>query len=399
MTTFDILRATFGLVGAASVVAWAVAALLLTAGLFSRRRWTTWLTALGAAAAAVGLATVTSESIRAIEVDRSAEVAAAEAAGAEKAQERLRGRAADVRFAEDTAADQADVAGVSVAEERGAYARAVEEELARIPAYRSRGKQLRGGAVAGGDKGAGSDKEAAGEADGARPGESDRAAATAAEESPAVRSLPESQLLVADRFDRANRALAWGLASLAAGLCCLEYVRRFNTTLDAVWPVPLAGTFVDGLAAKEHCAALPAGRLPEFLDLAVRKGETFIAFVEQDPLADRETVDRSAIGPLGWRLPKRTFAAAALADDPGLVELVFETAWFGRGCFVITGEEGAAGVLAALAEAFGRRTRTRASARCTVNLVWGLPPAPPPAADDELSRLAARLNLRWLERA
>lgn len=384
MTTFDILRATFGLVGAASVVAWAVAALLLTAGLFSRRRWTTWLTALGAAAAAVGLATVTSESIRAIEVDRSAEVAAAEAAGAEKAQERLRGRAADVRFAEDTAADQADVAGVSVAEEQGAYERAVEEELARIPAYRSRGKRVRGGADARGD----------GEA---APGASDPAAA--AEEAPAVRSLPESQLLVADRFDRANRALAWGLVSLAAGLCCLEYVRRYHTTLDAVWPVPLAGTFVDGLAAKEHRAAVPADRLLELLDLAVRKGETFVAFVEHDPLADRESVDRIAIGPLGWRLPKRTFSAAALADDPGLLELVFETAWFGRGCFVITGEEGAAAVLTAMAEAFGRRTRTRAAARCTVNIVWGLPAAPPPAAGDDLSRLAARLNLRWLERA
>lgn len=383
MTTFDILRETFGLIGAASVAAWAAAALLVVAGLFSRRRWTAWVGGLATAVAGVGLAAVTSEHIRSIEVDRSAEVEAAEAAGAEKARSRLRGRAADIRFAEDTATDQADLAGVSVAEEQGAYERAVEEELAKIPAYRRRGKQVRGGAGAGGGT------DAAGEADAAGPDK----------QPPVVRSLPESQLLVARRLDRTNRALAWGLASLAAGLCCLEYVRRYNTTLDAVWPVPLAGTFIDGLAAKEHRAALPADRVSEFLELAVRKGESFIAFMEHDPFADQDAVTRIAVGPLGWRLPKQTFSAAALASDPGLVELVFETAWFGRGCFVITGADGAAGVLNAIVEEFGRRTRTRAAARCLVNLVWALPPEPPTAADDELNRLATRLNLRWLRRA
>jgi len=383
VTTFDILRETFGLVGAASVAAWATAALLMVAGLFSRRRWTAWVWGLAAAVAGIGLAAVTSENIRSIEVDRSAEVKGAQAAGAEKARSRLRGRAADIRFAEDTVTDQADLAGVSVAEEQGAYERAVEEELAKIPAYRSRGKQVRSGAGAGDDTGAG------GEADAAGP----------ARQPPVVRSLPEPQLLVASRFDRTNRALAWGLASLAAGLCCLEYVRRYNTTLDAVWPIPLAGTFLDGLAAKEHRAAVPADRVSEFLKLAVRKGETFIAFVEHDPLADQDAVTRIAVGPLGWRLPKQTFPAAALAGDPGLVELVFETAWFGRGCFVITGAEGAAGVLTAMVEECGRRTRTRAAARCPMDLVWALPSEPPTAADDELNRLATRLNLRWLRRA
>lgn len=383
MTTFDILRETFGLVGAASVAAGATAALLVVAGLFSRRRWTAWVGGLVAAVAAAGLATVTSEHIRSIAVDRSAEVEAATAAGLEKARLRLRGRAADIRFAEDTATDQADRAGVSVAEEQGAYERAVEEELAKLPAYRSRGKQVRSAAGAEGDT------TALGEAD----------AATADAQPPVVRSLPASHLRVARRFDRANRALAWGVASLAAGLCCLEYVRRYNTALEAVWPVPLAGTFVDGLAAKEHHAVVPADRLPECLSRAVRKGETFIAFMEHDPLADQNAVTRIALGPLGWRLPKRTFSAAALAGDPGLVETVFETAWFGRSCFVITGAEGAAEVLAAMVDKCCRRTRTRAAAQRPMDLVWALPSPPPTAADDELNRLAARLNLRWLRRA
>lgn len=394
MTTLEILRETFGPVGAASAAAWAAAAVLLIAGLLPRWRWTAWLTAAGAAAAGVGLAAVASERIRAIEVDRSAEVAAAEAAGAEKARERLRSRAAGVRFAEDTAADQADLAGVSVAEERGAYERAVEEQLAKIPAYRSRGKRSRGGqgsAAGAGEPAAGAGEPAvrAGE-----EGESGEAMAEAGPE-PTVRSLPESQLRVADRFDRGNRAAAWSLLSLAAVLCGLEYVRRFNTAANAVCPLPLAGTVVDGLASKEHLAVLPAARLAGFLDQAVRKGESFIAFTESDPLPGRAELMRIGLGPLRWRLPKRTVSAGSLATDPGLLEIVFETAWFGRGCFVVTGDEAAA-VLERVAEACRRRSRTRAATRRTLDLVWALPEDPPPAAADDLMRLAGRLNVRWI---
>jgi hypothetical protein len=387
VTTLEILRETFGPVGAASAAAWAAAAVLLIAGLLPRWRWTAGLTAAGAAAAGVGLAAVASERIRAIEVDRSAEVAAAEAAGAEKARERLRSRAAGVRFAEDTAADQADLAGVSVAEERGAYERAVEEQLAKIPAYRSRGKRSRGGQ--GSAAGAGEPAVRAGE-----EGESGEAMAEAGPE-PTVRSLPESQLRVADRFDRGNRAAAWGLLSLATGLCGLEYVRRFNTAANAVCPLPLAGTVVDGLASKEHLAVLPAARLAGFLDQAVRKGESFIAFTESDPLPGRAELMRIGLGPLRWRLPKRTVSAGSLATDPGLLEIVFETAWFGRGCFVVTGDEAAA-VLEQVAEACRRRSRTRAATRRTLDLVWALPEDPPPAAAADVTRLAGRLNLRWI---
>ena len=106
-------------------------------GAFSGRRFHTWLAAAGLAAVGLTLAIMTSEFIRGIEIDRSPEILAAEEAGKKAAQEKLRGRAAGIRFAEDTAADQADIAGVSVAEEQGTYERAVEERLAKIPSYRN----------------------------------------------------------------------------------------------------------------------------------------------------------------------------------------------------------------------------------------------------------------------
>lgn len=413
----DILWNTFGLMGLASCLAWAAAAVLLVAGLRPRGRMRLWAWAAACAAAGVWLGILTSESIRGIEVDRSAEVLAAEAQGAKAAQEKLRGRAANIRFAEDTAADQADIAGVTVAEEQGAYERAVETELAKIPAYRSRGRQQRKVATKADAKKAGQEAgkkdsekndsgKNAGEKDeaGTKDGEKDGAESSqdggeeTADDQPTGRALPEAQLVVADRYDRINRTAAWSVFALALGLVSLEYVRLFNSTFDAVWPLPLAGTAIDGLAAKRHVVQVAeAGgpdRLPRFLEQTVRKGESFILFAAADPLPARDRLDRLAIGPLGWRIPKRTFESAAVRADAVLAETVFETAWFGRSAFVLTGAAGADDVLAGFVAALERRRACRAVAARTLNLVWALPEPPAAATRESLDHLAAAMNLR-----
>jgi len=394
MPTLVILWNTFGLIGVASCAAWAAAAVGVLVGAVARRRFHIWLAAAGLAALGLALAAVTSENIRSIEIDRSPDVLAAEEAGKKAAQEKLRSRAAGIRFAEDTAADQADVAGVSVAEEQGAYERAVEERLAKIPSYRSRGKQRRS---------AKSESDAATAQPAANDGD---LAATAAEseEKPAGRMLPESQLLVADRYDRINRGVAWSLLSLAVGLVGFEYLRRFNTTFDAVWPLPLAGTWIDGAFAKAHVVeenSLPvanaADMLPDFLARAVRKSETFILFAESDPLPAKDTLPRFALGPLAWSLPKQTFGVAEVQADPAVAEIVFESAWFGRGAFVLAGDASAAdAVLAGMVEILVRRHRCRAAARRTVNIVWALPHTPAADTLDELRFLCPQMNLRLI---
>jgi hypothetical protein len=391
MPTLVILWNTFGLIGMASCAAWAAAAVGVLAGLVSRRRFHIWLAAAGLAALGLALAAVTSENIRSIEIDRSPDVLAAEEAGKKAAQEKLRSRAAGIRFAEDTAADQADVAGVSVAEEQGAYERAVEERLAKIPSYRSRGKQRRS---------AKSESDSATAQPAANDGD---LAATAAEseEKPAGRMLPESQLLVADHYDRINRGVAWSLLSLAVGLVGFEYLRRFNSTFDAVWPLPMAGTWIDGAFAKSYVvneAVLPAtshNLLPDFLAQSVSKGESFILFAESDPLPAKDTLPRLALGPLAWNLPKQTFGVAEVQADPAVAEIVFESAWFGRGAFVLAGDASAAdAVLAGMVEILVRRHRCRAAARRTVNIVWALPQTPAADTLDELGFLCPQMNLR-----
>ncbi len=365
-STPAILWETFGLVGLASAVAWGAACVFLVAGIGGHRRWQRWLLAAGAGLVGVVLATATSASIRSIEIDRSAEVLAAEAAGEKVVQEKLRSRAADIRFAEDTAADQADIAGVTAAEEEGAYERAVEEELAKIPAYRARGKKARAGG--------------------------------AAEPDPDVRKLPESQLVVADRFDRGNRAIAWTALAFAVGLVGMEYVRRFNGTFDPVWPLPLAGTPIDGIAGKEHVVSLPPGgveAVPAWLESLVRRGESFLVFAADDLLAGRSTLPRVSLAQLRLSTPVRTFPATTLAADPSLAELAFESAWFGRGCTVITGTAAAADVLAGFAAALESRRRCRAAARCTLDIIWALGVEPPASPAATIERVAAATNIRW----
>jgi hypothetical protein len=399
-----ILWETFGLVGLASAVAWAAAAVFLVAGIASRIRWTCWLAAAGMAAAGVVLAAATSASIRSIEIDRSAEVLAAEAAGTKAVQEKLRSRAANIRFAEDTTADQADVAGVTVAEEEGAYERAVEEQLAKIPAYQARGKKARAGrkAAAPGDEAAPGMDASAADAPDADPEAAD------GEPAPQVRKLPESQLVVADRFDRGNRALAWAALLGAVGLVGMEYVRRFNSTFDPVWPVPLTGTPIDGLAGKEHVVSLPPGgveAVPAWLESLVRRGESFILFAANDPLAGRSVLQRVSLPAVSLprislpqvqiTTPVRAFSARALAADPSLVELAFESAWFGRGCTVIVGADAAGDVLTRFAAAVESRRQCRAAAARTLDIIWALDAAPPPEAAATLARLAAPTNIRW----
>ena len=393
MPTLVTLWNTFGLIGAASSVVWATAAVLLLLGAFSARRFHVWLAAAGLAAVGLALSVVTSDIIRSIEIDRSPEVLAAEAAGKQAAQEKLRSRAAGIRFAEDTATDQADMAGVTVAEEQGAYERAVEERLAKIPSYRSRGKQQRSARSKADDETIAGAADTTVTATGAVP--------AAADEKPAGRMLPESQLLVADRYDRINRGVAWSLLALAVGLVGVEYLRRFNSTFDAIWPVPLAGTWVDGAFAKDYVVdgALPAvaarDRLPEFLARSVRKGESFLLFAESDPLPGRDALPRFAIGPLHWDLPKRTFGVDEVQADPKLADIVFESAWFGRGAFVLAGGGPAAdAVLSGMVAALVRRHHCRAAARHTVNLVWALPHPPSARTADELRFLCPQMNLR-----
>ena len=154
---------------------------------------------------------------------------------------------------------------------------------------------------------------------------------------------------------------------------------------------------MDGAVAKQHVADPPSvADAEDFLAAVARKGESFVVFAAHDPLHGRTRLPRLAAGPLRWELPVQSFSAEQLATDPSLAELVFETAWFGRGGFVVVGGPAAEAVLADFADRLDRRRACRAVARRTVNVMWIGPAAPAPAVAARVARLAAPTNMRWL---
>ncbi len=281
---------------------------------------------------ALWLASVNSTHVSRIQPDRTKELEAArakeEAARKEEVEERRQDRLSDIRFAEDTADDVHDLAGVvskeKALEGKSAYqlfseGKITEEEFReRLKAEAEEDGQTRDADAESGaleqvdapaatevaDEMAAADEAASatgGVASAEEPtyrlrGKVEREAGRqetvkAFEQSLAQdvarvgRIMQEDDMFRAQKLDRLNLFLARGTFALV--LLCLvsDYLRRFNRTGDSVLPMPIAGRLMDGLSAKTHAVLLPAeGRslIKGYLRHAVLKGETFIYFGERD---------------------------------------------------------------------------------------------------------------------
>ena len=128
------------------------------------------------------------------------------------------------------------------------------EELqseAGVPAYLQMGKQRRDGGQA--------------------------APVTPAEQKP-VRTYQESQLLEANQLDRWNLLITRGTLLLALLVLVADYLARFNHTTGNSYPLPIAGPWLDRLAPKSRTLLAGQLDLKDYLETAVRRGETFLYF-------------------------------------------------------------------------------------------------------------------------
>jgi len=331
--------------------------------------------AVGLALVGVVLAAISSAEVSAIQEDRTRQLR-----DARERQERLRAgkikaaesSTADIHFAEDTRRDQMDLAGKTDAEIALLTA---TQPADGEPEYKRRGKQARDSAAT---TGTGDFAEIAPDA---------AAAATPA------RMMPAWDVIRANRLDRVNLfAVRYGLL-LALLMLAADYVRRFNSTFGAMLPAPLSGAVVDALAPKSYVVRVEdaAGASPAaYLATAVRKGESFIYFGPGDPMTGEAATLRRL--PLGL-CPVRTMASNEGETFPD-ADFIFESAWFGRYCFVVKGERHSRERLAGVLEHLRLRWTARARARRTVNLLWHFDSAP----DDlpELAWLCREANFRLL---
>lgn len=203
-----------------------------------------------------------------------------------------------------------------------------------------------------------------------------RRPAAAAPAAPVVRTLKEPQLVEANRWDRLNLFAARLTLCVAVLLVIWDYFARFNSTFDRWLPLPIAGPWLDAMFPKEMQVILPrtrAAELKPFMDLVLRRGETFLYFGDRDPWE----------GTPPPRLPKLVRGAEGVT---GAAEFFFDAVWFTRYCVVITDPS----MAIRLRDYLLLRHRTRAAARKTVNVVWNFDFPP----DKELLTLCRAANFK-----
>jgi len=360
----------FGVTGIASMAVWLAASMLLLTGQRSPRRFRFRLAAVLAALVALLLGLINSANVAAIRLDRREEIAAAvKARRALVEAQREEGQVSEtLRFAEDTPGEELGPDDVQAG-------------AARTPSYRDGGIQAR---TAG--------KQAA-------PG--DVTEESREDRTPVVRVLKLDDWRMANRLDRGNLILIELVLLAALFLAARDYLKRLNTTFDAVWPLPVAGPWLDTLFPKthsvlvQHPSAMPMER---FLAQTVRKGETFLYLGETDA-SPRSGLFRFSVNSRRlWRLPSWEWVlpkfVVGLEPAPCDMEFLFDAVWFSRYAVVVKGAARGETVIRALIPYLAVRCSLGASARRTVNLVWDLPDPPPPELLRSLLKMAPTVNFR-----
>ncbi len=389
----------FGAVGIVSIVAWVVAALLMAAFVCGVRRSAVCWLALAAAILGLGLAEFNSNRVSAIEIDFSEQLRAARQRAAEET---------EMTPGESDVSDEAEKARQAEVTEK--------EELAERPGA-AETETPKGKETSESKEPAKPEDADDGSIDGESSGDESRYSyrqrgpvertegmkvaekipiGPGTEDQPVAktgRTLKPREWAQANTFDRVNLFFARWTCWLAIFLVAVDYFRRFNLTFKSLLPVPLGGRLVDSLFPKTHTVLLHGpseGMVRKYLQRAVRKGETFIYFGPEDPWAI-PSLERLLFV---WSLKKITCTPE---DEDFDDEFLFESAWFGRYCFVAAGDgHWALAKVAGLADFLELRRATRASAPHTVNVVWELESAIPPDTLTRLANLCRETNFKLL---
>ncbi len=331
----------FGYIGIASIVAWMAAAALAALFVLGWRRSKVCFAALTLAVVALILANVNSNYVSAIKIDFSVQLLEAR----ERAQ-----RQAEAE--EDEPSEESDV---SAAAQQAKRDEAAEKGVGDQPqySYRQEGKAER-------DEG----MEVEEKIPIGPPAEDQDVDLN-------VRTMTMPDVVRANQLDRLNLLLAKCMLCLALLLVVVDYFRRFNKTFESYLPLPLGGWLIDSLFPKSHTVLArvdKARRWKQFLEGTVRKGETFLYFSREDPWPAAPLRRFPPLVPLPWALEKITCTGGEADFDD---EFLFESAWFGRYCFVLVGDgPSAAARLESLADFLELRRETRAAAAHTVNVLW-----------------------------
>ncbi|MFT5129997.1 MAG: hypothetical protein ACI8W8_003626 [Rhodothermales bacterium] len=378
---------SFSTIGYISVAVWIIVPLLLL--LHHVRRPRGWLchVALVLSITAFALAKVNSSShVNRIQLDRSAEAAAAETLKEEARQAALTAREAEVaavRFAEDGATDRFDEAGMDEADKK--YMKTLRQE--GEPEWKKAKKQRSG------ERQKDDSLEGMLDTDEAEEGLSSEFTEEAEEKAPVV-MIAEDRAM-ADRLDAANLQVTRLLIVLAFILLIVDYLRRANVYEEAYCPLPLPSAWLNALTPAPALRVRPRPPrrdLPAELAWITKRGDAFVCIT--NPTVAPSIPDSQP------RLAKSIKPVEILrVTDEISDDFVFEALWHGRCSFVVDSHERAEQMIARFVELMAERRSTRAVVSQTVHVLWDIDSPLPETQEGEFAGLAKATGLSLLVRS
>jgi len=381
----------FSTLGYVSVALWlAVPVVWLLHAIIRPRRWLCHL-ALGVAMLAYVPAKINSLTyVNRIRIDRSEEIAAAQARqeAARKAAEASRaGEVAHVRFAEDDAGDFLDEGGMDEADRK--YMASFGEDA--VPEWKKE-KKVRTATPK-------QDDSLEAMLDTSTEEQKGVDAVVAAQAAAEPIMMPEKQKLLANRLDGLNLKLIRWLILIGAGVVVWDYLKRVNRYEEAYLPLPLPSKWVNDLTPLPPVRTWPKPQrrtLPEELAWLVRKGDTFLYLTDDKQAA-------AALPEQTWRMPRLHVGPVDIihvtGGRPVGDDFIFETLWYGRSSFVVDSAARAGPLLARILDLLAERKASRACTRQTVHLVWDMPAPPAVNTLQTFQRLAAATGFSLVVRA
>jgi hypothetical protein len=364
----------FNLAGYISVLLWVLVPVVwLVYGITGPRRLLCPI-ALVLAIAAVMLAKHNSKNyVNLIQPDRTEEIAAQQAreeATRKAALESLGQDVSDVRFAEDTATDSLDRAGLNQDDLK--YMDAITGSSS--PAWKNEKKSRSAG---GADDG--SIEAAVGGGNAIKAANSD-VIDEMQEETPVT--MNEKDLAMANRLDALNLKIIYCLIALAIVMVIIDYLKRANMHGKESFALPIPSSLLNNLTPLP-----PVVERPEPADLAqlIKRGDSFVYLTDNKQSASNVPESFPCI-PFSKKRVDVLRANEELATIDN--DFIFETLWFGRSSFVVDSAARSEQLVERFIELLIKRKETRAKLKQTVHVIWDIETPMPKQLKENFSMLA-----------
>ncbi len=348
---------SFSIIGYLSVLLWLAVPLLW----LLRHRFTLpgWL-ALALAICALGLAKINSSyHVNRIQVEKAENIVNQLDAAAKKlkiVEEARGGEVADIRFAEDGNNDFIDKGGMDDADHK--YVESLDKT--KEPAWKGK-KKKRGEA----DTESNDLEDAIGGKEVISGVKSD-SLKTEEEKRPPI-FMSEAHMAAANRLDGLNLKATRIAILLGFIILIVDYLSRANSYARAFFPLPLPALLINSFnpfPTVAHRPNPPRRTLPEELSWLAKRGDVFVCF----------TKDASGLPESLPRIGKKSAPIDLLHVDSDRIsdELIFESLWYGRSCFVVDDLDRINSLFGSIYQQLEQRKKARARSRFNVHIVWNI---------------------------